>query len=85
MEPEDIFKVFEGVCPKCGADVKIKSVGGTRYFLRTKGWGKIAKENGAEITVWRDSPDPDAIGGINYVCPNGHESYVECTVHEDWV
>lgn len=82
MNPEDIFKIFEGVCPKCGKKVKIDRAGGSEDFRKQY---LPMDFSISKFTYWQATPYySHAIGDITYVCPEGHQSYVECSDYGEW-
>jgi len=78
-----IFCLLEGVCPDCGEDVTIKSIGGIPSALEN--W---TTPEGIEPTIWTEPYPLDTCGqailGIEYVCPNNHVNYVEQNRNGDW-
>jgi hypothetical protein len=82
MTPEEIFNLFEGVCPKCGEEVTLIRVSGLPQFMRDN-----TPENfKGDAHEWlpRLSTDDRVDGSQTFTCKNGHESYVEHTDYGDW-
>jgi len=79
-----VFSLFEGQCPKCGKDVDIKEWSGTRYFLR-----EHPAPDGVESIIWSERYGTqdcgDEIGGVTFVCPDGHWHYIGYGRHGDWM
>jgi hypothetical protein len=79
----DVFLLNEGVCPTCKGDVKIAGLGGVKRFFRDYPFNA---EEGCVVNHWdEDAGDYFIIGGISFVCEDGHRHYIEVNKHGDWV
>lgn len=78
--PNQIFCLFEGVCPVCSQDVDIVSVGGTPDFLEEQ---QFSGEYTTYTWTCTQSGGRRLDGGVGFRCKNGHEHYVEHS-NGDW-
>ncbi len=78
-ENNRVFVILEGVCPECGQSLSIKSIGGLPSFL-----GNWHAPEGIEPTIWSYNPNSIEVGGIEFICENGHTFYVEQNSYGDW-
>lgn len=78
---ETVWKLFEGACPTCGAEVEIVEVSGTRRFLADYQFCGTFEQR-----VWEPSGDGlDSDGMVAFRCPNGHYHEVYHSPGGDWV
>jgi len=75
---DQIYCLFEGICPICGSDAMLISVRGTRRFLDEMVF--IGDHEILECSsVAGDS------GGVEFRCKNGHEHFVGYSFNSgDW-
>lgn len=65
---QQIFALFEGICPRCGQDIKIVSVSGTPDWLED-----FTFLGDHEITELPPENFDGPVGNVHFLCPDGHQ------------
>ena len=84
---DEIFSLFESVCPTegCGTEVQIVGVGGTKLFLTMQPW---VKDLNLDFNHWAEDygigDGLDSNGQIDFECVQGHKHTIEHGPWSDW-
>ena len=79
---QEIFELFESVCPTCEMPAEPYEAGGTKEFVTWQTW---VAELPIPFRSWDKDERSDAIGSISFECENGHKHVVEFSRHFDWM
>jgi len=81
---DEIFELFEGVCPTCEQPTHVIRVGGTKKFQTMQTW--LFDLEAVEISWWDEDrmPADENIGSVEFECDFGHKHYTEYTSYGDW-
>lgn len=80
---EEIFSLFEGVCPDCGIATRIIGAGGIKQFFAMQSWvGNIE----GSIHIWAEERNVNSpIGAVEFECENGHQYTVDYGRWGEWL
>ena len=79
MTPEEIFNLFEGICPECGKEVSLLKAAGTEQFRNEQAHEFPL----SKYLFWNQVPG-QPIGELTYICPDGHQTSVAQNAWGDW-